>query len=149
MFNLFHLVAHTLITRVLRHTPEYAFCRFDKKIGIILIHSTRQPLLCWLMSFFLFDNLREKRSVPPNKYVLHILTILAAHRLCGCCSLLAASTAIPHSQGHQEKVSYPPPSQFWSAQHRAFSHRRASQQQVSPRLCGCGLRTGKDTPSIY
>ena len=30
---------------------------------------------------FLFENLRENRSVPLNSQVLHVLNILAAHQL--------------------------------------------------------------------
>ena len=39
-------------------------------------------LLCWPLSLFKFDSVREKRSVPPTKYqVLHIFKILLAHWL--------------------------------------------------------------------
>ena len=44
------------------------FCWSDKNIGIILIHSHRMLFLCWPLSFFLFNNLRGKRSVPLTRY---------------------------------------------------------------------------------
>ena len=38
---------------------------------------------------FLFDNLREKRSVPlTNSQVLHVLKILVAHQCASCGTLV-------------------------------------------------------------
>ena len=37
--------------------------------------------LVWFVGVFFFDNLREKRLVPLNSQVLHVLKILVVHQL--------------------------------------------------------------------
>ena len=58
---------HEPITKILQHTKKYIyFCQSDKNRYNFDSHS-RQLLLCCLLSFFKFDNLREKRSAPVTK----------------------------------------------------------------------------------
>ena len=54
---------HKLITKILRHTKKVFFCQSENKIGIILIHSHQMAIVLEVVVIFLFDNLREKRSV--------------------------------------------------------------------------------------
>ena len=69
IFNLFHLMAHINYWNFAAHQKlYYIFADLTKKIGIILIHSHRMLFLCWPLSFFLFNNLRGKRSVPLTRY---------------------------------------------------------------------------------
>ena len=58
---------HKLMTRILQHTKKYIFCQSDKKIGIILINSHLMAIVVLAVVIFLFDNLREKGSVPLTK----------------------------------------------------------------------------------
>ena len=57
------------------------FCRSDRKIDIILIHSHQMAIVVLAVVIFLFDHLREKRSVALTSQVLHVLNILGAHQL--------------------------------------------------------------------
>ena len=58
---------HKLITKILRHTKiDIFFADLTKKIGIIFIHS-QQTAIVLTAVVFLFDSLREKRSVPLTK----------------------------------------------------------------------------------
>ena len=53
-------------------------------------------MLCWLLSFVEFDNLREERSVSlVESQVLHVLKILAAHWL----TITAFLSQIAESKG--------------------------------------------------
>ena len=50
-------------------TPKNTFFSdLTKKISIILIHSHQSVIMLAVVIFFLFDNLREKRSVALTKY---------------------------------------------------------------------------------
>ena len=60
IFILFHLLAHKLITKILRHTKKYVFCQSDKKIGIILIHSHWMVIVVLAVVFFIFDSAKGK-----------------------------------------------------------------------------------------
>ena len=54
-----------LITKILQHTKKHIlFFANLTKIGIILVHSHRTAFVMLAVVIFLFDNLREKRSVP-------------------------------------------------------------------------------------
>ena len=63
--SMFFLSWHTLIIKILRHTKKYVFVDPTEKIGIILIHSHQTVMLAVVI--FLYDNLREKRSIPLTK----------------------------------------------------------------------------------
>ena len=65
--NLFHLTA--CIDQLLKFwgTRKNVFFANLTNKGIIFIHLHLQTLLCWLLSFVLFDNVKEKRSVPLTK----------------------------------------------------------------------------------
>ena len=73
---------HTLITEILRHTRKHitvlANLTKKKKISIILTHLQRAAIVLAGV-IFVFDNLREKRSVPRLSQVLQVLKVLAAH----------------------------------------------------------------------
>ena len=58
---------HKLVSKILRHTKKIYFCWSDQKIGIILIHSHQVAIAVLAVVTFLFDSLREKRSVPLTK----------------------------------------------------------------------------------
>ena len=66
IFNLFHLMAHTYITKIPWHTKNTLFANLTKNIGIILIHSQQMGIVV-LAVVILFDKLRKKRSVPLTK----------------------------------------------------------------------------------
>lgn len=48
---------------------------------MLLIHAHRRAIVVWTAVVFKFDNLRESRSVPLIKQVLHVSKHLAAHGL--------------------------------------------------------------------
>ena len=50
-------------------------------MDITSIHSHRTATVVLAVVIFLFDNLREKGSVPLTKQSVHVLKILAAHQL--------------------------------------------------------------------
>ena len=57
-----------LMTKILWHTKKtYFFANLIKRIGIIMIHSHQMTLVLAVVTFFLLDNLREKRPVPLTK----------------------------------------------------------------------------------
>ena len=59
---------HKLITKILRRTKNGIFCRSDKKKkSKILIHPHWTAIVVLAVVIFSFDDLREKRSVPPTK----------------------------------------------------------------------------------
>ena len=68
---------HKLITKILQHTKKYIFIDLTK-IGIILIYSPRMAIdVLAVVTYFLFDSLREKRSVALTKRsVLHVEKLL-------------------------------------------------------------------------
>lgn len=58
----------------------YAY--LTKKTGIILILSHRTAIVVLLVVIFVFDTVREKRSVPLlNRQVVPVSNVLATHRL--------------------------------------------------------------------
>ena len=65
--------------------PDPAFWGADltkKNVGIILIHSHWSAVVVLVIVLFLFENLREKRSVPlTNSQVLHVLKALVAQQV--------------------------------------------------------------------
>lgn len=78
---------HKLITRILWHTKIYISCWSDKKTGIMLIHSHYITIVLAVAICFLFDNMKEKRSVPLSK----LSGIACFKNCCGtvvknCCS---------------------------------------------------------------
>ena len=72
-----------LITKILQHTKKciILFADLTKTIGISLIHSHRTAIVVLAVVISLFDNLREKRSVPLTGQGLDVLKTLAAHWL--------------------------------------------------------------------
>ena len=69
-FATFFISWHTqLITKILWHTKKHIifFANLTKKIDSILVHSHWMAIVVLAVVIFLFDNLREKRSVPLTK----------------------------------------------------------------------------------
>ena len=68
MFNLFHLMARINQFPKFCITPKNIyFFHLTQKIGTILIHSHRTAIVVLAILFFVFDNVREQRSVPLAK----------------------------------------------------------------------------------
>ena len=64
IFNLFYLIAHQLISKILQHTQNIFFAYVANKIEIIWIHSCQMATVVVAIVIFLLDSPKEKRSVP-------------------------------------------------------------------------------------
>ena len=58
---------HKLITNILCYTIKCIFVHLTKTISRVLTHSHRAVAVVLAVVIFLFDNLREKRSMPLTK----------------------------------------------------------------------------------
>ena len=58
---------HNLITKILQYIKNILFVDLTKKIGVILIHSHWTAIVVLDVVILVFDNLREKRSMPLTK----------------------------------------------------------------------------------
>ena len=89
---------HKLITKVLRHTKKYIFCRSDKKMDIILISFIPDGYCCVGCCQFFYLTVYRKRSqwFGLNSQVLHVLKIFVA-RLLETMDLKECLSQIRHS----------------------------------------------------
>ena len=96
-------MAHELIAKILCHTEKY-ITFFGDLTGKTLMRTHQRAIVVLAVGIFLFDNLREKRSVPlTNSQALHVLKILAARwlkipALYNCTKAL--NTSSPHFHCH-------------------------------------------------
>ena len=82
VFNMFYLIAHKLIIKILWHTKKYICCWSEKAMDIVLIHSHRTATAVSAVVTGLSNNPRERGGRPrPNSPALHVLQVLTVRQL--------------------------------------------------------------------